>query len=181
MLRHTAAYIGLPQVGPCDVGTPTWRVRGVHHGSRKASLTTSPASLRTGTAGSFPMAPAAWLCPGRGRLPASSSTRAMDLDCVYFARARASSQTFVLRMRREEGGAKESRMPQIVKRNAAEQERGAEAWGVGVADRLLYTYFASTSTAQRRDGVQPGEVGVADGVLATGFASTSTSPSQSFR
>jgi hypothetical protein len=64
MLRPTAASNGLPLVGPCDDGTPMRRVRGFHLDQRTASPTTSPASLRTGTAGSFPTAPVAWLCPG---------------------------------------------------------------------------------------------------------------------
>ncbi len=64
MLRHTASTSGLPEVGPCDDDTPVSWVWGLHLGQGTAPMATSSISLRAGTVGSLPLAPAAWLCPG---------------------------------------------------------------------------------------------------------------------
>ncbi len=64
MLRHTASTSGTPEVSPRDDDTPQGWVWGLHLGQGTAPMATSPNSLHAGTAGSLPLAPAAWLCPG---------------------------------------------------------------------------------------------------------------------
>jgi hypothetical protein len=158
MSRFTAPTCGAQQVSPCVVGTHLAGVRGLHLGFRTSSWAASSATLRAGTAGPPPSAPAAWPCSGCVRLPASSPTRASSSTCTSVALARASSPTLLTK----EGGTGGTKERPGCKEGAAMKVRRGRRRAVGVADLVLATRFAATSTAQPGCQGQRGEVGVAE-------------------